>query len=367
MSVDRSVSIPFSFDRNGRPGLARQLADGFRRAIGDGLYSAGETLPSIRELSVALNVSEITVRGAMKRLTADGLISPRRGIGAVVTGSKGRLARGRVLLVTMEVSPNYCYSVIAGILRKRLVAEGYLPYQITVEVDSSGRADYSQLDQLLGETVSLAVILGSRRDVWKRLADAGVPTLVLGECGANRVRFDAAAALPEFIDHCRAAGVGRVVLPMTVGASTVQLERIRKGGIAVERWTIRHDAAATTLQERVFRGSFNYVMRRFRNRNKDRRDRLPDVLFFIDDFVAAGALYAMDLLGIRVPEDVGVVTWCAKGSFPFYRKRLTRLEMDPEEGGRILSRHALVLLSGHALPEESIISRYVQGETFLSS
>ena len=75
----------------------------------------------------------------------------------------------------------------------------------------------------------------------------------------------------------------------------------------------------------------------------------------------------MDLLGIRVPEDVGVVTWCAKGSFPFYRKRLTRLEMDPEEGGRILSRHALVLLSGHALPEESIISRYVQGETFLSS
>lgn len=364
MGVDRSVSIPFSFDRNGRSGLARQLADGFRRAIGDGLYSAGETLPTIRDLSAALNVSEITVRGAMKRLTADGLISPRRGIGAVVTGSKGRLARGRVLLVTMEVSPNYCYSVIAGILRKRLVAEGYLPYQITVEVDSSGRADYSQLDQLLGETVSLAVILGSRRDVWKRLADVGVPTLVLGACGTNHVLFDAAAALPEFIDRCREASVGRVVLPMTVGASTVQLERIRKGGIAAERWTIRHDASATTLQERVFRGSFDYFMRRFRN--KGRRDRLPDVFYFIDDFVAAGALYAMDLLGIRVPEDVGVVTWCAKGSLPFYRKRLTRLEMDPEEGGRILSRHALVLLSGHALPEESIVSRYVQGETFLS-
>lgn len=94
------IALPFGFDRSSRIGLAQQLADGFASAIRDGLYRKGDVLPSIKELSSALKVSEITVRGSLRRLVKTGLVSPRRGIGSVVTGDAGPLRRGRVLIVT---------------------------------------------------------------------------------------------------------------------------------------------------------------------------------------------------------------------------------------------------------------------------
>ena len=358
----KESNIPFVFDRNSRSGLALQLADGFRRAIRDGIYHAGETLPTIRELSGLLSVGEITVRSAMKHLTAEGLISPRRGIGAVVTGSSGKLNRGRILLVTTELTPNFSHSVMLGALRKRMVAEGYLPLQVAVERDASGKLDCSQLDQLIGEAVSLAVVFGSHWGVWSHVERSGVPTLVLGSRGRHHVAFDGTEALPEFIDRCRGAGVKSIVLPLTPGANGKHYERLRDAGFHVEKWSIRHDRASDTLAERVFRGSFNFFVKRFEGGRFD----FPDVFLFIDDFVAAGALYAMDILGVRIPEDVGVVTWCARGSGPFYRKKLSRFEMDPKEGGRILVRQALALLSGRSPPKEVLSTRYCPGETFVA-
>lgn len=58
------------------PSLADQLARKLRRDIFDGVWRAGQRLPSERELSRRLGVSRETVRLALHRLESEGLILP---------------------------------------------------------------------------------------------------------------------------------------------------------------------------------------------------------------------------------------------------------------------------------------------------
>lgn len=356
------MNLPFIFDRNSEIGLAEQLADGFARAIRDGLYAAGDVLPSIKELSSALNVSEITVRGALNRLVDARLVNPRRGIGSVVVGAQGALKRGRVLLVSMSLSSNYCHTVMRAVLREELLNAGYLPIQVTIVPQADGSCDFSQLDQLLGESVCLTVVFGVSHGVWQYLETRGEKCVVLGDFGKLHVPFDIHAALPDFIAACRRTKKRRVLVPFVstspVGANLVQ--KMNAEGLSAKVWNMRI-VAGDSSRERMFRTAFAA----FDARLKEGRDWLPDVLFFPDDVMAAAALHVLDREGVRIPEDVGFVTWRARGSAPFYCKRLTCLETDPMSDGRKFARWILRVLSGRQLPPNAAIrSTYVGGETF---
>ena len=361
INSDRLAKVPFRLDRDSRIGLAEQIADGFGRAIKDGIYSPGDKLPTIKELATFFSVGEITIRGALATLTNLGLVNPRRGVGAVVVGPGGRLRRGRVLIVTGELSSNYCFSVMTGILQQELLQAGYQPYRIAVLKGNDGRVGYWQLDQMLGESISLVVLFGTVFGIRERIRRAGIPCIAIGDPDIADVTWHASSALPDFIAHCRSVGAHDIMLPVTPGSDRRWLDALTCAGLQARCLNIRHERLAETLGERVFRGAF----KAFERRLSAGRDWLPDVFLFMDDFVAFGALYAMDMAGVRIPEDVGVVTWCARGSFPFYRKRLTCLETDPYAGGRMFSRHVLEALAGKPLPEGLCIrSTYKIGETF---
>ncbi len=61
-----------------------QLADVFRQRIVRGQWPAGGMLPSIEALMLEFSVARVTVRQAIKRLSAEGLVSPHRGRGTLV-------------------------------------------------------------------------------------------------------------------------------------------------------------------------------------------------------------------------------------------------------------------------------------------
>lgn len=61
-----------------------QLADIFRQRIVRGSWLAGGMLPSIETLMLEFSVARVTVRQAIKRLSAEGLVSPHRGRGTLV-------------------------------------------------------------------------------------------------------------------------------------------------------------------------------------------------------------------------------------------------------------------------------------------
>ena len=77
--------------------LWKQLYEIFQERIENGTYKSGEAIPSEPKIADEFGVSRITVRQAMDKLSADGLIERRRGKGTIVTG-------GTVNLLTMVTS-----------------------------------------------------------------------------------------------------------------------------------------------------------------------------------------------------------------------------------------------------------------------
>src|SRR5207237_10778583 len=71
----------------GRDDLARQIYRQIRQAIVERKLARGERLPATRELASRLSVARNTVGIAYEWLTAEGLISGRRGAGSFVEES----------------------------------------------------------------------------------------------------------------------------------------------------------------------------------------------------------------------------------------------------------------------------------------
>ena len=61
-------------------------------------------------------------------------------------------------------------------------------------------------------------------------------------------------------------------------------------------------------------------------RLSSRRPALPDLFFFLDDYVAKGALMALAASGVRIPEGVKVIVFANKGNGPVYVKDLMSIK-----------------------------------------
>lgn len=64
--------------------IHQQIKDGLKELIVSGIYSEGEQLPSVRELSVSLTVNPNTVQRAYRELESEGYIYSVKGKGNFV-------------------------------------------------------------------------------------------------------------------------------------------------------------------------------------------------------------------------------------------------------------------------------------------
>jgi len=72
--------------------IYRQLKDKLVNAIIDGSLPEGESLPSVRAISVEMQINPITASKAYQELVADGLVEKRRGLGMyVVEGAREKV------------------------------------------------------------------------------------------------------------------------------------------------------------------------------------------------------------------------------------------------------------------------------------
>ena len=86
------MSDPSSFIRintGSTEPIYRQLIDQVRRRIASGQLSAGQEIPSVRELALALAVHPMTISKAYSLMEAEGLLERRRGLSMVVAAQHG--------------------------------------------------------------------------------------------------------------------------------------------------------------------------------------------------------------------------------------------------------------------------------------
>ena len=134
------MSIKYRFPlfaemRNDGRTLVEQTLDVLRQSILTGFYRPGERLPPMRELCKAASVSMIVMNEVVSRLTNEGLLNPRRGVGCIVLDSGEYVWKGRVLFVVPESDGSYFTNVMLGTVRESLMKEGWLFQQVTLGCD----------------------------------------------------------------------------------------------------------------------------------------------------------------------------------------------------------------------------------------
>ena len=371
----RKDNLPFRFDGTRRSGLSDQLADGLRQAILTGRIRPGETLPTILEWSHILGVSIRVPEAAVARLVSEGLVVARRRRGCVVA-KRGNAPnwRGHVMVVVPDSDACYYSTVQLGCVRARLSDAGYLVSSLTVLRSDNGGGrftfDLAPLEFALRQSVDLVVMVFNYgcAPIARAIARSGVPFIEFADarpCGIEgcmgSVRLDKDAAMERLAERCREVGVRRI---MQVGAyrSNYDADFFRgMDGVRFTNWRTARDIAEYGANESMVRGA----MESFRNRLKTRgRGWLPDLFYFTDDHVAAGALTALLEAGVRVPDDVRVATMSNWGLGPVFPVALTRLEMNPYTHGDALARMALAFLTRKS-PQgvRNVTLQYIQGDS----
>lgn len=357
--------MPFEVSRQSRTTLIDQVVEGLRSAIGMGHYRSGEMLPNLQEMAGALGVSEIVIRRAIGRLAREGLVNPRRRVGIAVCGNGMKVWRGHVLYITWGSAGMYYKSVFGGALSACLHEANVLVS--TVHVSGVEAANgFPKIRAELGHAVSLAVIEGVSEGLDNLLAARNIPFIHLHPAdsapssGAQRsILARRMNVLADVCRHCVECGIRRVLeVVQDVGGGEV-FDRLSAAGMTVE--TLRAEATpGLDSPEAVERGAME-SMRRW----LAAKPVLPDLIWFGDDFVARGALLALTGTGIRVPDDVQVISWANRGMGPVFLKPLTRVEMDPKAHGEIVARCILEQMEGKPTPTAALELSpvFIKGET----
>lgn len=84
--------IQFQINTGSAEPIYRQLMDQLRRRVAAGQWQAGQELPSVRELALALAVHPMTISKAYSLLEGEGWLERRRGLPMVIAAGHAQPA-----------------------------------------------------------------------------------------------------------------------------------------------------------------------------------------------------------------------------------------------------------------------------------
>ena len=363
----------FEIDKLMAKSLTKQICDGYRAAIADGRLGGGERFPTCREICDEFGVSMIVSAAVVKQLGREGLIRSRPHSGSFVVPQESTAWRDTVLFVNAGGTVSAYASVLAATLRERMTAAGFLFATVDMPSRFIGSADVARLSVALASRPKLVVVLHARPEVLTSVAKAGVD-YVLVDDGAKSFRrklpglcrgvvsTDYSVPIADFVAHCKAAGVRRVLEVGFEKDYASAVTAFRRGKIDVS--TLRVDE---TPEFRHYGHVQRAGIAAVENLLVEGKDTLPDLVYFTDDYLASGALVSFSRHGVRFPEDVSFVSLATKGFEPLWWQEVTRLEWDWFAQGEELARRVVDMLESRTGRVDAKISpKYVTGETFPS-
>ncbi len=358
---------PFSLDRTRHRDLTEQLVSSLRTAILTGYYRAGDFLPPVRDLAVEVGVSPGIAARALSRIREEGLISPRPRIGSVVCEKNRPLWKGHVVIVVPPGLGNPFENFVYAVVRDRLTAAGYLTTPVSVGETSPGKFDdFALLDTVLRQQTDLVVLIQSWPNVTRWLSRRGTPYVRLAydefssPNGVGQVFLRTDAAVASFVAHCAEKKVDSVTQVAVKDRFNISAA-LESAGVRVTNLRVPNSLYSASGFD-ISTWAANTFSRLLAAKG---RAWLPDLIFFHDDHLATGALFAIYDAGLRVPDDVRVVTWANKNYGPAFVKPLTRIEMDNAAIGEKLAESVLEYLRDGKFPENVVVGpKYIRGETF---
>ena len=359
-----SLFDSFKYESGGATTLANSVCFFLKEQIAFGRIKGGERLPTMNEISKATGLSFYQARNVVERLVREGYARSRPHEGTFVLSRGKSVLRGRVLITYPDVDIcRYYPTQLFDTINRRLTAAGYAVAANSFPFGAGG--SLSQLKSELLRAYDLVIACRATSRVQRCFAESGINHIfAYGDKprvhdGSPWIRLSSREVLGQFADHCKRAGVKNVV------QVRFESDEFFDAGLALAARGV--DSSWMTISRPEggrsrFEGIVHCACEIFQTLP---RDRFPDLLLFWNAFVAQGALMAFLDRGIRIPEDVKMVSLSDTGFGPVYVQPMTRIECDPVDAGEKISDFALAVLAKGRIPPPPVIEpQYVFGATF---
>jgi DNA-binding LacI/PurR family transcriptional regulator len=340
--------------------LARQIAAILRREIVAG-FKAGQRLPAARELAARFGVNAHTVREGLSVLGQEGLIEGRPGSGTYVCDINKN--RHVAVLAEWDISDprtSYFYrrapQQVLRFLRDRHVPVRLYTGHLAPGDDPPSALTCREFVSALERHRLCGVVAFGPHEVidpWgEKLQRRHIPVVGGNQICTGRVVHDNAQIVRLGTDYLLGHGRRRLALMeyhwpedrRSKFAENFQAALTGAGVVANERWIRR---APTPCAPQAGWEEFRAIWAEGREK--------PDGLLICNDNLFPGAVMAILQLGIRVPEDLLVVTHFNKGSGMISPFPVAKVQMDPEAYARAAAEMLLQLMRHEPVEKERVI------------
>jgi len=354
------MSNPYELDRALPGTMTDRLAEAIRTRIRGGELRPGDALPSLRELSEMAGVSLIVSRRAVAELVREGLLVAHRGAPAEVREQGKKPWRGHVgCICGGGEAGSTASNMRVDVLRRMLAEAGYLFTRISIPFSSTGRSLYSALTDDFRRKFDLVLTSDWTDDFRAVLERHRVPHVYMGGGRPKRLapQFVAGAVFRydwrPFRELCRQRRVRTVLWAHATPLYNLPgtAENLRQAGVRVEELTSSNPCVFNS-SSRVELEFYRLFRRRFA---AGRTGKLPDLVLIDDDYIARGALLALAEKGIRIPDDVALVSFVNCGQEFAAPCTLTRFVNDSRLHGALLAKAALSFLEHRSRAVREIV------------
>jgi len=295
----------------------KTIADDFAQRIRSGELSPGSRLPSGDEIAQSLGVARHIVHRAIDELQREGLVERRRRWGTIVSGKKPSEI-GRVMFLVDQFSQTYNFPP-ASLIRGMNEGLGEDVDLILAECKGDPHQEERQLRRVVDRVDGLIVCPTSHPSntpLLQALIDRGFPLVVLDRVpeglSCDAVVSDNATGTRRAIEDLAGRGHRQIAFFSFLKpnySSVVERHTAYKGALAdlgvsdtsaITRWFAKelHEHPAEFVQ------NVSDALHALSTRPTP-----VTAIFCVEDSVAAATLRACDQLGIRVPEDLEIVTF----------------------------------------------------------
>ena len=354
----------FRFVSDGAVTLADALCRYVKEGVAVGRLKGGDRFPTIAEISKETGLTFAQARRVTERLAREGYVRARPHAGTVVRSRGKNVLHGRVLFALPDVDVcRYYPAQLLDTFRLALANAGYALSVATFPLRAG--AKLGELEFELLRATDLIIAARATPDVQACLATSGVRhVFVFGDKpvsgAAPWIQVAPEKALVRFARHCAVAGVKRVVQIRVEGHETLDAQPVlEKKGIDCSWITIARGEGEERLRFDVI------ASRAYEMFAAMPRETFPDLFLSWNVFATQGAATAFLSRGIRLPEDVKLVTISDVGLAPVHPKAFTRFEVDPSAAAKDIAAFVLaILVKGRHPRPPKIVPQYVVGETF---
>lgn len=343
--------------------LVTQLKQQITWLIASGKLKQGHQLPPVKELAAQLGINLHTVRSAYLKLAADGLVETRQGRGThVLSFDREKLAQiaGTARTYTMGVilpswtNPFY-HSVLQGIEEVSDEEQTLIFLCNTHDDPCLAMRSYAQLaaKQVDGIIViSQGICSDIQPDTLKKNQDNRLPVVSIDwpGCKGYSVNVDLKMAGYQATEHLINHGHRRIGL-ITSSVDGGNISAINEGYTQALR---KYDIAFNPeLMEYVSGFDMNSGISGARTLLK--KKDAPTAIFAIGDVLCLGAMQAIIMSGLRVPQDVALIGFNDISVASLVYPPLTTISFPSVQIGREAMHILQLLITGEQPPQRQLI------------